>query len=119
MSKSVASEYNDSRQSGYMSGKRGSEDERNEDEESISEVSAAENLPASTTVSTAPTVTDQFTFTPEFRRHFIDFVPGNTLMRLRLATKGWNATADVFIDEGMRNGEIIVHDGKDVAWFSS
>ena len=66
-----------------MSGKRGVEDERNEDEESISVVSPAVNLPVSTTVSTAPTATDQFTFTPEFRRHFADFVPGNTLMRLR------------------------------------
>ncbi|GMI18372.1 hypothetical protein TrLO_g7913 [Triparma laevis f. longispina] len=53
--------------------------------------------------------------TPEFRRHFIEFVPGDTLMRLRLATKGWNAAADAFIDEGVKSGEIIVHGGKDIS----
>ncbi|GMH57794.1 hypothetical protein TL16_g02781 [Triparma laevis f. inornata] len=53
--------------------------------------------------------------TPEFRRHFAEFVPGDTLMMLRLATKVWNTAADVLIDEGVESGMIIVHDGKDIS----
>ncbi|GMH68134.1 hypothetical protein TrLO_g13712 [Triparma laevis f. longispina] len=46
-------------------------------------------------------------FTHEFRRHFIKTVPWDTLMTLRLATKGWNAAADALIDEGVRSEELI------------
>ncbi|GMH76192.1 hypothetical protein TrLO_g4025, partial [Triparma laevis f. longispina] len=52
-------------------------------------------------------------YTPEFRRHFVEFVPVDALMALRLATKGWNAAADALIDEGVRSGELMVHDGRD------
>ncbi|GMH51534.1 hypothetical protein TL16_g01032 [Triparma laevis f. inornata] len=52
--------------------------------------------------------------TPEFRRHFVEFVPGDSLMTLRLATKGWKAAADAFIDEGVRSDAIIVHGGNDI-----
>ncbi|GMI01302.1 hypothetical protein TrLO_g1116 [Triparma laevis f. longispina] len=52
--------------------------------------------------------------TPEFKRHFVDFVPVDALMALKLATKGRKATADALIDEGVRSGELMVHDGKDV-----
>ncbi|GMH88116.1 hypothetical protein TL16_g11063 [Triparma laevis f. inornata] len=55
-------------------------------------------------------------YTPEFRRNFVEFVQGDTLMTLRLATKGWNAAPDAFIDEGVRSGAIIVHDGNDIHW---
>ena len=47
-----------------------------------------------TTVSAAPAVTDQFMHTPEFRRHFVEFVHVQTLMALRVAMKGWNAAVD-------------------------
>jgi len=76
-------------------------------------------LPISTTVSTVsnvPVTTDQFMYTPNFRRNFVEFVPGDTLMTLRLATKGWKAAADAFIDEGVRSGAMIVHDGKDISY---
>ncbi|GMI01923.1 hypothetical protein TrLO_g8130 [Triparma laevis f. longispina] len=55
-------------------------------------------------------------YTPNFRRHFVEFVLGDTLMTLRLATKGWKAAADAFIDEGVRSGAMIVHDGKDISY---
>ena len=54
--------------------------------------------------------------TPELRRYFVEFVPVDALMALRLATKGWNAAADALIDEGVRSGELIVHDGKDISY---
>ena len=76
-------------------------------------------MPISTTVSTVsnvPVTTDQFMYTPNFRRNFVEFVPGDTLMTLRLATKGWKAAADAFIDEGVRSGAMIVHDGKDISY---
>ena len=37
-------------------------------------------------------------------------------MRLRLATQGWKAVADAFIDEGVRSGAMIVHGGEDTSW---
>ena len=55
-------------------------------------------------------------FTPKIRRHFVEFVPGDTLMNLKLATKGWKAAADALIEDGVTNGEIIVHDGEDLSW---
>ena len=74
---------------------------------------SAEFTSTSTTLSTAPAATDKFMYTPKFRRHFVDFFPGDTLMRLRLAMKRWNAAADVLIDEGVRSGEFMVQDGND------
>ncbi|GMH51994.1 hypothetical protein TL16_g01134 [Triparma laevis f. inornata] len=53
-------------------------------------------------------------YTPEFRRHFVVFVAGDTLMTLRFAMKGWKAAADAFIDEGVKSGAFIVHDRKDI-----
>ncbi|GMH79062.1 hypothetical protein TrLO_g7740 [Triparma laevis f. longispina] len=53
--------------------------------------------------------------TPEFWRHFVDFVHVEMLMVLRLATKGWNAVADALIDEGVRSRELMVHGGKDIS----
>ena len=66
-----------------------------------------------TTVSAAPVATDQFMHTPEFKRHFVELVHVETLMALRLETKGWNAAADALIDELVRSGELIVHGGND------
>ncbi|GMH89507.1 hypothetical protein TL16_g11479 [Triparma laevis f. inornata] len=97
-----------------MGGKGDREDEGKEDGEGSIETLSAANSTTLTAVSTVPATTDQFMFTPEFRRHFIEFVPGDTLMTLRLETKGWKATADAFIDEGVRSGTMIVHDGKDI-----
>ncbi|GMH67910.1 hypothetical protein TL16_g04795 [Triparma laevis f. inornata] len=54
--------------------------------------------------------------TSAFRIHFFDFVPVDALMALRVATKGWNAAVDALIDEGVRSGELIVHDGKDISF---
>ncbi|GMI07656.1 hypothetical protein TrLO_g13220 [Triparma laevis f. longispina] len=36
-------------------------------------------------------------------------------MRLKLATKAWKATADALINEGVKSGEIMIHDGKDIS----
>ncbi|GMI16749.1 hypothetical protein TrLO_g3672 [Triparma laevis f. longispina] len=54
--------------------------------------------------------------TPEFRRHFVEFVPVDALMALRVVTKGWNAAVDALIDEGVESGEMLVHDGKDISF---
>ncbi|GMH75182.1 hypothetical protein TL16_g12439 [Triparma laevis f. inornata] len=113
MSKSVASESNEGQESGETSRNRGGEDEEKDNEEGIIELPPAEGLTISTVVSTVPATTDQFIYTPELMRHFVDFVPGDTLMTLRLATKEYNTAADVFIDEGVKSGEFIVHGAKD------
>ncbi|GMH67799.1 hypothetical protein TrLO_g14705 [Triparma laevis f. longispina] len=60
-----------------------------------------------------------FMYTPEFNRHFAEFVPGDTLMNLRLETMCWNAAADALIDKGVKSGEIIVHDGKCISFGTS
>ncbi|GMH52609.1 hypothetical protein TrLO_g10370 [Triparma laevis f. longispina] len=54
--------------------------------------------------------------TPEFRRHFVEFVHVQTLMTPRSTTKGWKAAAEEVIDEGVRSGELLVHDGRDISW---
>ncbi|GMH47265.1 hypothetical protein TrLO_g8671 [Triparma laevis f. longispina] len=90
------------------------EDEEKEDGEEQNEVSAADDSTTTTTDSAAPAATDQFVHTPEFRRHFVEFVPVDALMVLRLAMKGWNAAVDALIDEVVRSGELMVHDGKDI-----
>ncbi|GMH51639.1 hypothetical protein TrLO_g2532 [Triparma laevis f. longispina] len=93
MSKSVASESNDGHKSRETGVKRGEKDEGDEDEEETINVPSAENSTTLTTVSTIPATTDQFMHTPEFRRHFIDFVHVQTLMTLRSTMKGWKAAA--------------------------
>ncbi|GMI01861.1 hypothetical protein TrLO_g3159 [Triparma laevis f. longispina] len=97
------------------SSKRGAEDEGIENEEETIEVPCPGNSTTLTTVSTVPAATDQFMHTPEFRRHFVDFVPVDTLMALRLATKGGNTVADVLIYEGVSSGLLMVHDGKNIS----
>ncbi|GMI14407.1 hypothetical protein TrLO_g2422 [Triparma laevis f. longispina] len=57
-------------------------------------------------------------YTHEFRRHFVKCVPGDTLMMLMLATKGWKAAVDAFIDEGVKSGAMIVHDGRDFSFIT-
>ncbi|GMH57202.1 hypothetical protein TrLO_g1726 [Triparma laevis f. longispina] len=81
---------------------------------------AAEISTTTTTVSTVPATSDQFMHTPEFRRHFVEFVHVQTLMALRVATKGWNAVADALTDEGVKSEgvksvELMVHGGKDIS----
>ncbi|GMI17278.1 hypothetical protein TrLO_g13420 [Triparma laevis f. longispina] len=98
-----------------MSKSRGAVCEEKENEEGIIDLPPAENLTTSTIVYTVPATTDQFVHTPEFRRYFIEFVRVQTLMALRLETKGWNAVADTLIDEGVRSGELIVHGGTDIS----
>ncbi|GMH62803.1 hypothetical protein TL16_g06151 [Triparma laevis f. inornata] len=55
--------------------------------------------------------------TPEFRIHFVDYVPDNMLMALRSTTKAWRALAEAFIDKDRESGAIMVHDGKGISWF--
>ena len=99
MSKSVAFESNEGHESREMSGKRVLGDEGNEDEEEIPKVTPAESLPISTVVSTVPATIDQFIHTPEFRS-----VPGDTLVRLRLATRAWRAGSLLFTMERITPG---------------
>ncbi|GMH58544.1 hypothetical protein TL16_g02632 [Triparma laevis f. inornata] len=116
MSKSVASESNDGHNTREKGGKRGAGDEEDEDGDGKIEGSAADDSTTLTTVFAAPAATDQFMHTPEFRRHFVDFVHVQTLMALRLATKGWNTAADALIDEGVMSGELMVHGGNDLSY---
>ena len=53
--------------------------------------------------------------TPEFKRYFVELVPGDTLMTLRLATKGWRVAGDAFIDEGVESGAMMVHNGNGIS----
>ncbi|GMH64264.1 hypothetical protein TrLO_g14595 [Triparma laevis f. longispina] len=106
MSNSVASESNEGHETPKTSSKRGGEDEGEEDGDEIIE-GAAEVLTTSTTVSATPAAIDQFMHTPEFKRNFLEFVPVDALMALRLATKAWKAAADAFIDEGVESSAII------------
>ena len=115
MSKSVASASQDYNKSYKTGRKRGEDDEENEDGEEFIEVPPAEGLTISTVDSNVPATTDQFMHTPDFRRHFVEFVPGDTLMTLRFATKGWNAAADAFIDEGVQSSAMMVHSAKDIS----
>ncbi|GMH92928.1 hypothetical protein TL16_g12492 [Triparma laevis f. inornata] len=118
MSESVAPEYNEGNKSRDMSELKGSGDEEKENVEGILDLPLVESLMISTTVSTVPATTDQFMYTPEFRRHFVEFVTGDTLMTLRLATKGWRAAADAFIDEGVKSGAMMVHGGTAISMIS-
>ncbi|GMH85872.1 hypothetical protein TL16_g10366 [Triparma laevis f. inornata] len=95
--------------------RRGAEDEGDKNEEEIPEFMAAESSTTFTTESTVPAATDQFMHTPGFRIHFMGFVPVDVLMALRVATKGWNAAADVLINEGVESGTMIVHGRKDIS----
>ncbi|GMH94983.1 hypothetical protein TL16_g13050 [Triparma laevis f. inornata] len=113
MSKSVASVSEDDHETLETSRKRGGDDEGEEDGDEIIEGAVEPNSTTLTTVETAPAATDQFMHTPEFRRHFVDFVPVDALMALRSVTKGWNDAADALIDEGVESSELMVHDGMD------
>ncbi|GMH49220.1 hypothetical protein TrLO_g9967 [Triparma laevis f. longispina] len=114
MSNSVASKSNENIKRIEMSKMRGGEDEGDEGGENLIEIPPAGSSPISTTDSTAPAITDQFMHTPELRRHIFEFAPGDTLMTLRLAAKGYDCAANAFINEGMRSGEIIVHEWKNM-----
>ncbi|GMH79038.1 hypothetical protein TL16_g08012 [Triparma laevis f. inornata] len=85
------------------------------EEEKLIEVLQFDSLTISTTVSTVPAMTSQFMFTDDFKRLLLEFVMGDTLMTLRLATKAWKRVTDTFIDKGVKIGELIVHDGKDIS----
>ncbi|GMH77094.1 hypothetical protein TL16_g10069 [Triparma laevis f. inornata] len=57
---------------------------------------------------------NNFLNTDDFRRILVPFLPNDTLMTIRLVSKPWSHVADRLIDEGVRKGELIVHDGKDI-----
>ena len=59
-------------------------------------------------------VVDDFLHTPDFRRHFINFVFVDTLMSLRCLSKSWNTVVDSTISLKVKSGSIIVHNGNDV-----
>ncbi|GMH52222.1 hypothetical protein TrLO_g7217 [Triparma laevis f. longispina] len=51
--------------------------------------------------------------TPEFYRHFLDYVPVCTLMSMRLLNKELRVITEQFVLAGKRRGAFIVHDGRD------
>ncbi|GMH82635.1 hypothetical protein TL16_g09325 [Triparma laevis f. inornata] len=85
-----------------------------EDEEGILEVSATENSTTLMTVSTIPSAVGQFIHTVEFKRFFTPFLHYQKLTSIRVSNKEWTGVADALINEGVRNGELIVHDGNDI-----
>ncbi|GMH66641.1 hypothetical protein TL16_g04477 [Triparma laevis f. inornata] len=97
------------------SGQRGAEEEDDKKEEEIMDVSPADDLTTMISVSATPAATDQFLHTPDFRRHYVEFVPVDALMAPRLATIGWMAPMDALINKGVESGKIIVHDVKDIS----
>ncbi|GMH67094.1 hypothetical protein TrLO_g1844 [Triparma laevis f. longispina] len=42
------------------------------------------------------------------------FLPDDTLLMIRLASKPWSRVAGAFINEGVRSGMMIVQDGNDI-----
>ena len=58
---------------------------------------------------------NNFLSTNDFRRLLVPFIPDDTLMALRCATKAWQVIVEEVIDEGVASDEIIVHDGKDIS----
>ena len=58
--------------------------------------------------------------TPEFRRKFVEYVPDDTLMALRLATKPWMREIENLlrriVKSGGQRGELIVHDWNDLTY---
>ena len=101
-----------------MSRKCCGNDEKDEDIDEIIK-SVVEITTTSTAVSAAPAVVDAFMHTPEFRRHFVEFVHDSTLTTLRFVTKAWKVVADAFIDEGVECGAMMVIDGKNKEYAGS
>ncbi|GMI17339.1 hypothetical protein TrLO_g12477 [Triparma laevis f. longispina] len=116
MSKFLLSGFNEGNETPQMSRKCGGNDEENEFNDESMEVPPTESLTTSPPPA-PPAAVDELMHTPEFRRNFVEFVPVDALMALRLATKGWNAAADALIEEGVRSGELMVHDGRDTSSF--
>ncbi|GMH60915.1 hypothetical protein TL16_g03152 [Triparma laevis f. inornata] len=116
MSKSVVIESKKINEIHIMGGKRGAENEGDEDGGGFVEALLAATSTISTVVSTVLSTTDQFMHTPEFKRHVVEFFPGDTLMNLRLATKTWKAAVDALIDKGVKNTTILVHQGRDIRY---
>ncbi|GMH68730.1 hypothetical protein TrLO_g1803 [Triparma laevis f. longispina] len=116
MSKSVASESNEHTKHLETGEEMGVGDEGGENGEGFVKGAAAESLSTLTTVSTAPAPVDDFMNTIEFTRLFAPFIHEQTLMALRVLNKEWNVVADAIINEGVRSGELIVHDGKNVSY---
>ncbi|GMH99424.1 hypothetical protein TrLO_g146 [Triparma laevis f. longispina] len=51
-----------------------------------------------------------------FKRLFVGFIQGSTLMNLRLVMKAWKHVADTFIDKGVKSSAMIVRDEEDLPW---
>ena len=114
MSKSVATESNEGHEAQKMCVKRGSGDKGKQDEEIILEIPTAENLTTSTTVSTAPATTDQFMHTPEFRRYFVEFVPPDKLLTMKVISKEFEETTREYIAFRVESSEMIFHRKVDI-----
>ncbi|GMI10976.1 hypothetical protein TrLO_g9307 [Triparma laevis f. longispina] len=110
MSNSVSSESTKRHLNPLTSRKRGGDDEEDEDDEGIIDLPPIDSSATLTTVSTVLATTDQFMHTSQFRIHFVESVRVQTLMALRVATKGWKATTDALIDEGLVPSNIDVND---------
>ena len=115
MSQSAATVSNEGQEIGETSRKRGGEDEEKQNGEGI----LTENLTTLMTASPAPAAANQFMHTPEFRTHFVEYVPGDTLMALKLATKGWSQELEKHlksvVENGSLRGELLVLGGSDIS----
>ncbi|GMH56121.1 hypothetical protein TL16_g02288 [Triparma laevis f. inornata] len=56
---------------------------------------------------------NNFLNTDDFRRLLVPFLPNDTLMTIRLASKPFSRVADRFISDGVESSTMMVHDGKD------
>ncbi|GMI15276.1 hypothetical protein TrLO_g7841 [Triparma laevis f. longispina] len=97
-----------------MGGSRGAGDEEKEDEGRTIDLPPLASLPISSTVSTAPAATDQFMHTPEFRRHFVDFVPLGTLLTMKAISKEFKEMTREYIARRVESGEMVLHRGVDI-----
>ncbi|GMH57914.1 hypothetical protein TrLO_g13696 [Triparma laevis f. longispina] len=89
MSKSATAESNEDHESLKTGEKHGGEDEEKENGEGAINASSAVTSSTLMTVSTVTATTNQFMHSPEFRRHFVDYIRDDTFMALRFATKLW------------------------------
>ncbi|GMI15319.1 hypothetical protein TrLO_g10503 [Triparma laevis f. longispina] len=115
MSQSAATVSKERHEIGETSRKRGGKDEEKQNGEGI----LTENLTTLMTAFPAPAAANKFMYTPEFRTHFVGYVPGDTLMALKLATKGWSQELEKHLKSVVKNGslrgELLVLGGNDIS----
>ncbi|GMH87535.1 hypothetical protein TL16_g10887 [Triparma laevis f. inornata] len=67
-------------------------------------------------IANAPAHTNDFMSTIDFKSHFVGFFHIEMLLVLREVCKEWNKVVKEVVDESVKSGAMIVHDGEDISW---